>query len=192
MVGVNLGEIKIFALYCCSFILTTHMSSFFLLYLIHKCFKSSKWLTYWSIRHWEMTPKWSIFTKGLLSVTCAEPYRHNTKSSNEINYHPTERRVWAKFSVNKAQRVKKSEAEYKNSLCDCTTTRLQSVRWLAKMQTRAFTSLFLPVFLCQINTLCCLTRAIHDHGKATCFTPKLFNFWKSFWTGKQRYWRFQQ
>ena len=27
-----------------------------------------------------------------------------------------------------------------------------------------------------MNTLCCLTRSTHDHGKATCFTAKVVNF----------------
>ena len=38
---------------------------------------------------------------------------------------------------------------------------------------------FFPACSCQINT-CCLSRSTHDHSKATCFTPKLFNFGKSF------------
>ena len=70
VVGVNLGEIEIFALCHSSFIFTPYTCSF-LLYLTHKCLKFCKWSTYWSSRHWEMTPKWPIFTEGLLSVTHA-------------------------------------------------------------------------------------------------------------------------
>ena len=133
VVGVNLGEIEIFALCRSSFIFTPYTCSF-LLYSTHKYVKFCKWSTYWSIRHREMTPKWPIFTEGLLSVTRAEPpcigYQnkgHGLKMwaiDMVVWNHPIERRVWAKFGVNKAQRVNQSEAEYKNSLGDCTTTRL--------------------------------------------------------------------
>ena len=84
VVGVNLGEIEIFALCRSSFIFTPYTCSF-LLYSPHKCFKFCKWSTYWSIRHWEMTPKWPIFTEGLLSVTCAEPHVSHTKTKDMIS-----------------------------------------------------------------------------------------------------------
>ena len=40
---------------------------------------------------------------------------------------------------------------------------------------------------CQMNTLCCLTRSTHDHGKATCFTAKVVNFGKKIlnWKAKK-------
>ena len=84
VVGVNLGEIEIFALCHSSFIFTPYKCSF-LLYSTHKCFKFCKWSTYWSIRHWEMTPKWPIFTEGLLSVTRAEPHVSHTKTKVTVS-----------------------------------------------------------------------------------------------------------
>ena len=84
VVGVNLGEIEIFALCRSSFIFTPYTCSF-LLYSTHKCFKFCKRLTYWSIRHWEMTPKWPIFTEGLLSITRAEPHVSHTTTKAKIS-----------------------------------------------------------------------------------------------------------
>ena len=84
VMGVNLGEIGIFALCRSSFIFTPYTYSF-LLYSTHKCFKFCKWSTYWSIRHWEMTAKWPIFTKGLLSVARAEPHASHTKTKVTIS-----------------------------------------------------------------------------------------------------------
>ena len=84
VVGVNVGEIEIFALCRSSFIFTPYTYSF-LLYLTHKCFKFCKWSAYWSIRHWEMTLKWLIFTEGLLSVTRAEPHVSHTKTKVTVS-----------------------------------------------------------------------------------------------------------
>ena len=84
VVRVNLGEIEIFALCRSSFIFTPYTCSF-LLYSTYKCFKFCKWSTYWSIRHWEMTPKWPIFTEGLLSVTRAEPHVSHTKTKVTVS-----------------------------------------------------------------------------------------------------------
>ena len=57
----------------------------FWLYLTYKCFKFCKWSTYWSIRHWEITPKWPIFTDVLLSVTRAEPHVSHTRTKVTIS-----------------------------------------------------------------------------------------------------------
>ena len=84
VVGVNLGEIEIFAL-CRSSVIFTPYTCFFLLYLTHKCFKFCKWSTYWLIRHWEMTLKWPIFTEGLLSVTRAKLHVSHTKTKDTIS-----------------------------------------------------------------------------------------------------------
>ena len=84
VVGVSLGEIEIFALCRSSFIFTPYTCSF-LLYSTHKCFKFCQWSTYWSIWHWEMTPKWPIFTEGLLSVTRAEPHVSHTKTKITVS-----------------------------------------------------------------------------------------------------------
>ena len=84
VVGVNLGEIETFALCRSSFIFTPYTCSFFL-YSTYKCFKFCKWSTYWSIRHWEMPPKWPIFTEGLLSVTRAEPHVSHTETKVMIS-----------------------------------------------------------------------------------------------------------